>query len=164
MSAGRLTDAEPAEIDGPGIDLTRTTASATYHRTIRQNGLWATTLAWGRNAEPDHASQAVLLETNLTFDDRGTWFGRFEIVGKNAHDLAVAESPDMFTVSKVQGGYTRYLSAWNGWQPGLGGTLSAGFVSERLQATYGGRVNVGFGVFVTLRPAAMMMTGTTHPH
>ena len=113
MSVGRLTEAEPSEHGGPGIDVTRTTASATYHRVFRPASIWATTLAWGRNAEPDHASNAVLLETNLTFDDRDTWFGRFEIVGKSAHDLAVAESPDDFAVSKLQGGYTRYLHVWS---------------------------------------------------
>jgi YHS domain-containing protein len=157
VSVGRLTEAEPSELGGPGINVTRTTASATYHRAFRPKSIWASTVAWGRNAEPDHASNAVLLETNLTFDDRDTWFGRFEIVGKSAHDLAVEASPDDFAVSKLQAGYTRYLAAWNGWQPGVGGTVSAGFVPDRLEAAYGGRVNVSVGLFLTLRPAAMTM-------
>jgi YHS domain-containing protein len=157
VSVGRLTEAEPSENGGPGINDTRATASATYHSAFREKSIWATTMAWGRNAEPDHASNAVLLETNLTFDDRDTWFGRFEVVGKSAHDLAVGESPDSFTVAKLQGGCTRYLTAWNGLQPGLGASVSAGVVPERLQPVYGNRVNVGFGVFLTLRPTAMMM-------
>jgi len=159
VSAGRLTEAESSENGGPGIDVTRTTASATYHSAFRAHSIWATTLAWGRNAEPDHASNAVLLETNLTFDDRDAWFGRFEVVGKSAHDLAVGESPESFTVAKLQGGYTRYLEAWNGLQPGLGGSVSVGVVPERLQPLYGSRINVGVAVFLTLRPAAMMMHG-----
>ena len=57
----------------------------------------------------------------------------------------------------MQGGYTRYLKAWNNLQPGLGASISAGVVPERLQPLYGRRVNPGFGVFLTLRPAAMMM-------
>ena len=57
----------------------------------------------------------------------------------------------------MQGGYTRYLKAWNHLQPGLGASFSAGVVPERLQPVYGSRVNLGFGVFLTLRPAAMMM-------
>jgi YHS domain-containing protein len=160
LSVGKLTEAEPSETGGPGIpgtNITRTTASATYHRAFRANCIWATTLAWGRNAEPDHASNALLLETNLTFDDRDTWFGRFEAAGKSAHDLAVAQSADAFTVAKLQGGYTRYLTPWNRLQPGLGGSVSGGLVSERLQPLYGSRVNFGFGVFLTLRPAAMTM-------
>jgi hypothetical protein len=157
ISVGRLTEAEPSENGGSGIDVTRATASATYHRAFRPNSMWATTLAWGRNAEPGHASNAVLLETNLTFDDRDTWFGRFEVAGKSAHDLAVEESVESFIVAKLQGGFTRYLEAWNGLQPGLGGSVSAGLVSQRLQPLYGSRVNLGFGVFLTLRPAATTM-------
>ena len=73
------------------------------------------------------------IETNLTFDERDTWFGRFEAASKTAHDLAVAESADAFTVAKLQGGYTRYFSAWQGLKPGVGASLSAGFVPERLK-------------------------------
>ena len=40
-------------------------------------------------------------------------------------------------------------------EAGIGASLSASFVPEGLEATYGHRVNTGFGVFVTLRPAAM---------
>jgi YHS domain-containing protein len=157
VSVGRLTEAESSGNGGPGIDVTRATASATYNSVFRANSVWATTVAWGRNAAPDHASNAFLLESNLTFDDRDTWFGRFEVVGKSAHDLAIGESPDSFTVAKLQGGYTRYLKAWDGLQPGLGASISGGLVPERLQLVYGSRLNVGFGVFLTVRPAAMIM-------
>jgi YHS domain-containing protein len=157
VSVGRLTDVEPSANGGPGIDVTRTTASATYHSAFQPNSIWATTLAWGRNADPDHASNAALLETNLTFDDRNTWFGRFEVGGKSAHDLALPESSDSFDVAKLQGGYTRYLKAWHGLRPGLGGVVSAGVVPESLRPVYGSRINMGVGVFLTLRPAAMMM-------
>src|SRR6185503_2301015 len=102
-------------------------------------------------------SHAFLIETNVTVDDRDTWFGRFEAASKTAHDLAVAESADASTVAKLQGGYTRYRSAWKGLKPGVGVSVSAGFVPKRLEPAYGSRINVGFGVFVTLRPAAMMM-------
>jgi YHS domain-containing protein len=162
VSAGRLTEAEQSENGGPGIDVTRATASGTYHSAFRANSIWATTVAWGRNSESGHASNALLLESNLTFDDRHTWFGRFEVTGKSAHDLAVGESPDSFAVAKLQGGYTRYLEAWNGLQPGIGGSVSAGIVPDRLQALYGSRVNVGFGVFLTLRPAAMTTSHGAH--
>ena len=36
----------------------------------------------------------------------------------------------------------------------LGATLSVGFVPPELQTAYGGRTNLGFGVFATLRPSA----------
>jgi YHS domain-containing protein len=157
VSAGRLTEAEASEDGGPGTDVTRATASATYHSAFRENSIWATTIGWGRNEESDHASNALLIETNLTFDERHAWFGRFETASKTAHDLAVAETADAFTVAKLQGGYTRYFSAWQGLKPGVGASVSAGFVSERLAPVYASRINMGLGVFVTLRPAAMTM-------
>jgi YHS domain-containing protein len=157
VSAGRLTEAEASEEGEPRLDMSRVTASATYHRTLGEEGIWATTTGWGRNEESGHGTNALLVEISLTLQDRDTWFGRFEAVGKTAHDLALSESLDDSTVAKLQGGYTRYLATWNGLKPGLGATLSAAFVPERLNAAYGSRVNVGFGVFVTLRPAAMAM-------
>jgi YHS domain-containing protein len=165
FSAGKLNEAEPSEGGGPGIDVTRATASGTYHRAFRENSIWATTFAWGLNAEPDHASNAVLVEMNLTLDDRDSWFSRFEIVGKTAHDLGIEASSESFTVAKLQGGFTRYFESWKGLRPGIGGSISAGFVPEGLKSTYGSRVNMGVGVFLTLRPAAMTMhaghTGAT---
>ena len=156
VSAGRLTEAEPSEAGGPRIDLTRVTASVTYHRALREGSIWASTIAWGRNAQPDHASSALLVETNLTLDERDAWFGRFEVVGKSAHDLVVP-GEGIFTVGKLQGGYVRYLSTWMGLKSGLGMSAAAGLVPGSLRSVYGGRVNAGFGVFATIRPAAMAM-------
>lgn len=157
VSAGKLAESEAQESAGPGTDVTRVTASATYHVMRGDNGIWATTIGWGRNEESAHGSNALLLETSVTLQDRDSWFGRFEVAGKTAHDLALDESDEAFTVAKLQGGYTRYLDAWNGFKPGIGASLSAGFVPAELKAAYGSRVNMGFAVFLTLRPAAMLM-------
>jgi YHS domain-containing protein len=159
VSAGKLTEAEASEDGGIRTDVSRVTASATYHRTLRDEGIWATTIGWGRNEESGHGTNALLVETNLTLQDRNTWFGRFEAASKTAHDLALSEPIGDSTVVKLQGGYTRYLAPWEGLEPGVGASLSAGFVPDRLEAAYGSRVNAGFGVFVTLRPAAMTMHG-----
>jgi len=153
VSAGRLTDAEAGHDGGPRVDVTRVTASATYHRVLRPGSIWASTIGWGRNQERGgDATNALLAETNLTLDARDTWYGRFELSGKSGHDLAI-DSHDVFTIAKLQGGYTRYLSPLYGLAPGVGGGLSVGFVPESLVPAYGGRVNVGFAVFLTLRPA-----------
>jgi hypothetical protein len=156
LSAGRLREAEPSEAGGAGIDVTRVTASATYHRAFREGSIWASTVAWGRNAEAEHASNALLLETNLTFDERHTWYGRLELVGKSAHDLVVP-GEGILTVGKLQGGYVRYLATWMNLKPGFGVSASAGIVPDSLKPVYGSRVNAGLGVFATLRPAAMAM-------
>ena len=171
FSAGRLTEAEPGEDVGTRVDVTRVTGSLTYHRLLGEGGIWATTAAWGRNEESDHATNALLVETNLTLSDRDTWFGRFEIVGKTAHDLDVphsllhdVEGWETFTVAKLQGGYTRYFSPRKGLKPGLGVSTSAGFVPSTLESVYGSRFNAGFGVFLTLRPAVMRMAEGQHVH
>jgi hypothetical protein len=67
----------------------------------------ASTFAWGRNVELAHATNALLLETNLTLNDRDTWFGRLEVVQKTAHDLEVVATQEThgFAVSKDSGGW-----------------------------------------------------------
>jgi len=66
-------------------------------------------------------------------------------------------------VLKLQGGYTRYLSAWSGFQPGLGAALSVGIVPETLKPAYGSRANVGFAVYFTVRPAALEHSSASSP-
>ena len=97
------------------------------------------------------------MESALTVNERDVWFGRFEIGGKPAHDLDIHGSDALFTVAKLQGGYTRYLPARAGLQPGFGGGLTLGIVPKALREVYGRRVNPGVALFVTLRPAVHRM-------
>ena len=152
VSAGHLTEAEPSPDTAGRVDVNRVTASATYHRQSGPERLWANTIAWGLNSEDGEESNALLLESTLTLSERDSWFGRFEVAGKSAHDLDVHDSDDLFTVSKLQAGYVRYLKPWRGLNPGFGGGLSLGIVPGGLESVYGGRVNVGIAVFATLRP------------
>jgi hypothetical protein len=153
VSAGHLREAEAGHDGAPRTDVDRITASATYHRVTKPGDVWASTIGWGRNHEPGgDATNALLAETNLTIDDRHTWFGRFELSGKSAHDLAV-EGAEIFTVAKVQGGYTGYFSAGPALRPGIGAGLSLGIVPDSLRAIYGRKVNAGVAAFVTLRPS-----------
>jgi YHS domain-containing protein len=164
FSIGRLKQAEAGEDVEPRRDVTRTTATATYHRMSAET-VWASTAGWGRNEELNHATHALFAETNVTRADRDSWFGRAEVVGKTAQDLDIA--PDVPTcthctdlttlaLTKLQGGYTHYLDG-HALKPGVGVVVSAAFVPERLRTAYGGRVNTGFGVFLTIRPAMMSM-------
>lgn len=158
VSAGRLNEVEEPNELGIRPDLTRVTASAAYHRSLRQDGMWATTLAWGMNSEEGESSHAMLAETSVTFDQRNVWFGRFELSGKTAHDLDIVATDQIFSVAKLQAGYSRYFDAWYGMQPGFGGSFSVGIVPETLAFVYGRRANLGLGVFLTLRSAVMHMT------
>jgi hypothetical protein len=157
ISAGHLSEAEAGSDGGPRVDVDRITASATYHHSLADDSNWASTLAWGRNSEEGESTNVLLLETALNVRERHAWFGRFELGGKPAHDLDIHGTDEIFTVAKLQAGYTRYLSGWRGVKPGIGGSITAGFVPSSLEPAYGSRVNIGIGVFLTLRPAAHQM-------
>lgn len=128
------------------------TASVTYHRSLVRDSIWATTLAWGQNREAGESTNALLAETNVTIRERHAVFGRLEVAGKSAHDLDIHGSDEVFTVVKLQAGYTRYFGAWKGLKSGLGGGVSLGFVPETLTPAYGNRATPGFSLFFTLRP------------
>jgi hypothetical protein len=153
VSAGRLNDAERDAGFAPA-DVTRATASGTYHRALDPSTLWATTIAWGMNIEPIDTTHALLLESTLSHRDRHVGFLRWELVGKPAHDLHVHESLDVYTVAKLQTGYTEYLPPGRGVQVGFGASVAGSFVPEALAPRYGGRVAPGVAVFLTVRPAA----------
>jgi YHS domain-containing protein len=162
VSAGRLKEAEAAEGAGPRQDVDKITASAAYNR-VHDSNVWASTVAWGRNAESGHATNAVLFETSVALRDQDTWFGRFEVVGKTADDLDVEVSPEVLTVSKLQGGYTRYTPVARRFKAGVGVSFSVGFVPKELEFVYGSRANFGVGVFLTLRPAVMAVASHAGP-
>jgi hypothetical protein len=158
VSAAHLNEAETGPEALARVDVNRVTASVTYHRRLQRPGFWATTVAWGRNEESGTKTHALLAESSVTLNQRDVWFGRFEVAGKEAHDLHVEEFGDeVFIVSKVVGGYTRYLASAAGLRLGLGGHLSAGVVPEGLKPTYGHRANLGLGFYVTVRPGAQKM-------
>jgi len=153
-SAGHLDEAEAGHDDGARVDLNRVTASATYHRTTLESTRWASTVAWGRNAEAEgEATNALLIESSVTMHDRHAVFGRLEWSEKGGHDLSVPQD-GLFTIGKLQGGYTRYFAPRNGVVPGIGAAISTGIVPQALESTYGDRFNVGVGVYLTLRPSA----------
>jgi hypothetical protein len=153
VSAGRLTEAESLHGGGPRVDVDRVTASAMFHRATLENTLWATTLAWGRNAEEGgDATHALMAETSVTMRDRDALYGRAEWSRKSGHDLVVDADHELFTVAKVQAGYTRYFAPRHGWAPGAGAALSLGIVPRALEGVYGQRVNAGVAVYLTVRP------------
>ena len=154
ISAGHLAEAEPAQHAKDRIDVGRVTASAMYHRRLSPATLWVTTAAWGRNSEDGETSNAALIESSVIVNDRDTWFGRFEVASKSAHDLDVVETADAFTVAKLQAGFVRYCAAWHGLRPGLGGSVSVGIVPQGLEPTYGNRTNLGIALFAAIRLGA----------
>ncbi len=162
VSAGRLHESEAGLGSQPRQDVDRATASALYVRPLASGAIWANTLAYGVNREvseiPDgpieQSTHAVLAESSLrSASGRHHWFGRFEVVGKPAHDLHVHEYiTEIFTVGKGQVGYLHQFGRFHGWAPGIGVHLNLSIVPPLLAPRYGGRVAPGFGVFVNLQP------------
>jgi hypothetical protein len=159
LSAGRLTEAEVHEIGGPTIDVTRMTASATYHRPLANEGVWASTLAWGRNREGGEATQAFLAETNLNLAERELLYGRLEIVEKTGGDLVLPEDleEESFNVGKLGLGYVRQLNPLAGLAPGLGAGITLSLVPDDLEPFYGSSTVTGLQLFLRLRPSPMPM-------
>jgi hypothetical protein len=164
VSAGHLNDAEAGLALQPRSDVDRATASATYHRP-QGGGIWATTMAYGVNAGReitaggvfDGVTHALLLESSLE-GARHTWFGRAEVMGKPAHDLHAHEyGTRVFTVGKLQAGYTRSWPVWKGLTAGLGATVTASLLPPELAPRYSGRVAPALGVFFRLHPVGHVM-------
>jgi hypothetical protein len=159
ISAGTLTEAEVHEIGGPTIDVTRVTASATYHRLIANEGAWASTIAWGRNREQGEATHAILAETNLNLAERDIFYGRLEVVEKTGGDLVLPEELEdqSFNVGKLGLGYLRQLSPLAGFVPGVGAGVTLSRVPDDLEPFYGSRTPTGLQLFLRLRPTPMPM-------
>ena len=79
-------------------------------------------------------------------------------VEKPAHDLHAHEyATSVFTVGKLQGGYVHYFAPRKGLVSGVGGSVSAGLVPRELTHGYYRRVEPGFSLFFTVRPARHVM-------
>ena len=162
VSAGHLHESEAGLGSQPRQDVDRATASALYLRPLASGGTWANTFAYGVNHEIsavpagslEQSTHAVLAESSLrSATGRHHWFGRFEVVGKPAHDLHAHEYiTEIFTVGKGQVGYLHQFGRFHGWTPGIGGHLNLSIVPPLLAPRYGGRVAPGFGVFLNLQP------------
>ncbi|MFN2383443.1 MAG: hypothetical protein ABR559_04170, partial [Gemmatimonadota bacterium] len=173
VSGAHLNEAESHEEDGPRIDVRRLTASATYHRPLAQQGIWASTLAWGRNREEGLDSDALLVESNLNFGERDIFYGRAEWTEKTADDLVledrvgaadvVGSGEEVFRVSKLAVGYLRQFAPRSGFVAGLGGGFSVSLLPDDLKDVYGSITPVGLQFFLRVRPAPMAMHGGAGP-
>jgi hypothetical protein len=161
ISAGRLNEAEVHEVGGPRIDVTRVTASATYHRPLAEEGVWASTIAWGRNREGDEATHAFLAEANLNLAQRDIFYGRVEVAEKPAGDLVLPEELEerSFTVGKLGLGYVRQFDPVGGLVLGLGAGVTVSRVPDDLEPFYGSTRQTGLQLFFLLRPAPMIAEG-----
>ena len=163
VSAGFLREAEAGIAGAPRTDVTRTTASATHHRALGRGGTWATTAAWGRNAEHGKGTNALLVESVLDPDERNVLFARIEAAEKSAEALAISGGNDAVRwIGKAALSYVRQLPIELGpgreILVGLGAGVSVNAVPSAFEMAYGSRWPLGFSLFLNTRPGRMEMS------
>lgn len=135
VSHGRIKSAESLE---PEVDVTRTTASASFNVPF-SGGLWQTTAAWGRNTNtPGKSLDAYLVESAASLREGHTLFGRIERVAKD--ELFVSDAPQAgqaFTVGKASLGYVHDFSVASHLKLALGGLVSTYSIPNSLDSVYG---------------------------
>jgi hypothetical protein len=164
ISGGHLTEAENGEAE-TRIDVDRYTASIMYHQRLPENGIWATTMAYGENQEEGQRSPARLLESSFNIRNRHIVSGRVEMVDKTGHDLVLdgSEAEDrIFSLSKISAGYLYQCPPFEDWVPGLGLTVTQSLLPSDLKDAYGERYPKEVAVFVSLRTVPMEMAEGMH--
>lgn len=152
VSYGALAGPERLE---PEKAVDRWTASATWNAPMEGEGNWATTAAWGRNAEEgEPVTDAALIESALSVGPHVNVFGRAEYVVKTAHDLQVdGAAPDAtYGLASLGLGHVYTIEAFRAWKVGLGVRGNVLVVPAALEPTYGSRAPVGGLVYVQALP------------
>lgn len=151
FSYGHLASPEALHPDRP---VRRVTASVTVNQPLEGEGNWATTAAWGRNVEGDHAGDSALVETNLAAGTHVNLFGRVEYVVKSGEDLQVGGSPDAeYGLGSLALGHVFTVEALPSWMVGLGVRGSVTVLPESIEDEYGTRLPLGALVYLQARPA-----------
>lgn len=145
-SHGHLVSPEQLE---PQVDQDRTTASAMYARDLGA-GVFASTLAWGRNVNtPGNTLDAWLLESSLAWGGHHTAFARGEWVEKD--ELVPEGEPlggNVIAVGRVQGGYLYDFHPMAHVAVGVGAEGTINFIAPALRDAYDG---TPFGWMAILR-------------
>ena len=137
-----------------GEDTRRVTSSLTWQGDANRRP-WSNTIAWGANIAHDLTTHAVLAESALDITAVDTISARIEVVAKSAADLSIAGDPHQtFTLTKIQGTYTRWADTRRGVRPGLGAGAGFAWLPAMLATSYGKRAPLEFSVFVVLSPAS----------
>jgi hypothetical protein len=147
VSSGHLVGPEQLQ---PGVNIDRTTASASYNAPLGQ--WWQTTLAWGHNAPSvGRASDGWLLESAAQPLPRQTVFGRLERVAKD--ELFLPGAPlygETFNINKLSLGYIYDVALLQSIRFGVGALVSLYRFPSALDGDYGEHPS-SFMLFVRAR-------------
>jgi hypothetical protein len=137
---------EPEQLEA-GVDVDRSTLSASYHRGD-EGTHWQTSFAWGRNAkDPGETTDAFLVESTYRAG-RHTVFGRAEAAEKDELFESGPLAHRVFEVGKLSAGYIHDFPPLGHLVLGAGGLGSVHFLPQELDAPYGGRHPISLMVFV----------------
>lgn len=138
ISRGDLHSPEALE---PDLNQTRTTASLSYNLGLDDGDNWATTLAWGQDANrPGGKLDGLLLESELILNTRHTIFMRAESVQhRELFEPGMPLSDEVFQVEKLSLGYIHDWDVAEHVRFGLGGLVSGYNLPAAIGPAYGNR-------------------------
>ncbi len=151
FSQGFINEPEAFE---PGVDITRTTASALYAKKLNANNHISAAAIWGLNDKGhDHKEHSFLLEGNYQFA-KNALFSRYEFIQKSAEelDLEAELGHNKFDVHVFSMGYNRSIMQEKYLELTAGVKTSLNFPANGLKPLYGD-LPVGFQVYLQIRPA-----------
>jgi hypothetical protein len=160
VSHGYLRSPEALE---PNVNRHRTTASAIYNMPLGPDRNWSSSFVWGKNNDAGEKTQSFLVESNYQ-RGRDTVYGRWELVEKSGHELALnpIDQEKVFTVNALSAGYVHDFSHGNTIDIGLGGQFTLNVWPSGLDRYYGDGVGYGFQVFLRIRPSLHSHGGHEH--
>ncbi|MCG2615554.1 hypothetical protein LZZ85_14735 [Terrimonas sp. NA20] len=150
FSQGFIKEPELLE---PGVDVTRTTASALYAKKLGKDRDLNAALIWGFNDKgAGHKEHSLLLEENYRFG-RNAVYSRYEWVQKSTEELELENQlgHQTFDVQVFSAGYNRGLWKSKVVDLAAGAQATLNFPAAGLKSVYG-NLPVGFQVYVQLRP------------
>ena len=159
VSHGYLQSPEALE---PNVNQHRTTASAIYNMPLGPDRNWSSSFVWGQNNDTGEGkTQSFLVESNYQ-RGRDTVYGRWELVEKSGHELALnpSDQEKIFTVNALTAGYVHDFSHGNKIDIGLGGQFTLNVWPSGLDRYYGDGVGYGFQFFSASVLHCMVTAGT----
>jgi hypothetical protein len=143
--------AKDVEQLAPRVNQTKWSASAMYAMPLGRQGLWSSTLAWGRRSSEHHALDAALLESAVKLNAAWTVFGRGEWTQNNELLELGGEHGPTFSVGKVSLGAVHDWPVARHLKFGVGGLYAVNFTPGALKAAYGHGAPQGTMGFIRLK-------------
>ena len=143
---------ESPEILEPGVDVTRTTASALFSKKIKEGNQYDASFVWGYNHKTDgHDEHSVLLEDNHGMG-KNNLYSRYEFVQKSSEELKLDTLGDAaFNIHAFTVGYNRIIFGAQFFE-GIGGFQGTiYFPPKGLQPIYG-KTPLALEVYLQIRP------------